>query len=94
MVGLAARKCSAPGIKRKQYKFYFNLMKAVSRLGKLCKVPEINLDQLTRVSYSWSTLHSLISLPDDTCTKITVFLYDFIYSMYFTLFYCDDLLVL
>ena len=44
----------------------------MSRLDNLCKVPEINLEQLTRVLYSQRTLHSLISLlPEDDCDKLS-----------------------
>ena len=49
VVSLGARKCPAPGSKRDQYQFNVDLTKAVSKLDKLCKVPEINIEQLTGV---------------------------------------------
>ena len=62
VLGLTARKHPTPGSKRDRYQFYVDLTKAVSRLDKLCKVQELDLEKLAEVLYSWSTIHSLISL--------------------------------
>ena len=64
---LSAKKRPAPGNKKNErYQYYVELKKAVSRLDKLCKVSEINIEKLTGVLYSRGTMHALIILlPDD-----------------------------
>ena len=55
----------APDSKRELYQFYVNLTKAVSQLDKLCKVPELNLEQEGSVEGSVRLIRQLISTKVD-----------------------------
>ena len=57
--------------KKEKYQFYAELMRAVSRIDKLVKIPNINVNSLESLLYSRNTLKSLIGLlPDDDSDQL------------------------
>ena len=62
VAGLASKRKPSYANKKEKYQFYAELTRGVSRLDKLVKIPNIDVNALETVLYSRNTLKSLIGL--------------------------------